>query len=109
MTDRISRGMADRISSGMAAAICGLSPKTVRKHAAQGIIPGAALLGSHWRFDERRLRDWIRQREAEVCRGKTSSNAAASTTSEFMLVVSSAASAYERLLCGKRKSGAVTP
>lgn len=34
--------------------------------AARGQIPGAAKIGRAWTFNERTLRDWIRQLEAEV-------------------------------------------
>src|SRR5262249_39406418 len=56
-------GDAERVGVGRAAAICGFTPKTMRKLAKDGKIPGAAFLGNNWRFDERRLRDWIRRQE----------------------------------------------
>ena len=44
--------------------ICGFSAPTMRKLAAAGKIPGAALLVNRWRFDEQRLREWIAEQEA---------------------------------------------
>lgn len=94
--------IAERISTGRAARICGLSAKTVRKLAADGTIPGAAVLGSVWRFDECRLRDWIRRREAEACRGRDAATISLSRTesgtpeSKFAVVTSD--EAYERAL-----------
>lgn len=60
--------MAERIPPGKAAAICGLSRKTLVKLAQKGKIPGAAELDEGlWRFDEAALRGWLRRREA-ACR-----------------------------------------
>ena len=98
--------LSERIGAGRAAAICGFTPKTMRKLAKGGKIPGAALLGNNWRFDERRLRDWIRRREmaclsveettssSETGFGMPGSRFAGATCDE----------AYERLLGRKQKS-----
>jgi hypothetical protein len=54
----------ERVGVGRAAAICGFTPKTMRKLARDGKVPGAAFLGNNWRFDEQQLRNWIRRQEA---------------------------------------------
>lgn len=60
----------ERIPPGRAAAICGLSRKTLVKLARDGKIPGAAELDEGlWRFDEAALRGWLRRREA-LCQEK---------------------------------------
>src|SRR6478609_7873340 len=96
----------ERISAGLAAAICGFTPKTMRKLARNGKIPGAALLGNCWRFDERRLRDWIRRQEA-VCLGTeeiTSSSATGFGTPASKFAVATCDEAYERLLGSRPRS-----
>src|SRR5689334_4611576 len=97
----------ERIGAGRAAVICGFTPKTMRKLAKDGKVPGAAFLGNNWRFDERRLRDWIRRQEA-ACLAReeptTSFSEVASGTlaSKFAGVMCD--EAYERLLGPKQKN-----
>jgi len=79
----------------------------MRKLAGDGRVPGAAFLGKNWRFDERRLRDWIRGQEA-ACQGgteTTSSRGMASGMPESRFEVATCDEAYERLLGPKPKSG----
>lgn len=95
--------MLERISAGRAGAICGFSAKTMRKLAQEGKIPGAVLLGNRWRFDECRLREWIKEREDEC---QTSTQRVSSTertpgTRECRFVAGTYDEAYERLL-GRR-------
>jgi hypothetical protein len=104
--ERISQ-QPDRISTGKAAAICGYTAKTMRKLAEGGKVPGAAFLGNNWRFDERRLRDWIRRQEA-ACQGReatTSSRGTVSGTPESRFEVATCDEAYERLLARKPRNG----
>jgi hypothetical protein len=98
--------MSERIGAKQAAAICGYTPKTMRKLAKDGIIPGAAVIGNCWRFDERRLRDWIRRQEAASCRQgeTTSSNAVASGMPASRFADATCDEAYERLLGSKPKN-----
>lgn len=96
--------MAERIGTGRAAAICGFTTKTMRKLADDGKIPGAAFLGNNWRFDERRLRDWIRRQEAACQEMATiSSSAAGSGTRGSRFAVVTSDEAYEQLLGPKQK------
>ena len=97
--------MPERISTGKAARICGVTSKTLLRLARDGKVPGAAELDEGlWRFDEARLRDWIRRREA-ACqgeRGTTSIRGAAHGTPEFRSVDGTLDAAYEQLLGQKR-------
>jgi hypothetical protein len=97
----------ERISAGRAGEICGFTAKTMRKLAEDGNIPGAALLGNRWRFDERRLRDWIRRREAE-CQTRertTSSSEMGSGMRGSRFAIGTYDEAYAQLLGRKQKSG----
>jgi excisionase family DNA binding protein len=101
----------ERISTGRAAAICGYTAKTMRKLAEDGKIPGAAFLGNAWRFDEARLRGWIRRQEAACQRageGTTSSSAMAYGTPASRFADATCDEAYERLL-GQKPSGGSRP
>src|SRR6266403_2179691 len=103
------RRVVERIGTGKAAAICGFTPKTMRKLAANGTIPGAAFLGNNWRFDERRLRDWIRQQEAaHQKQARSSSSWAPSDMHGNRFMVEPSDEAYERLLGLKPKSSLKT-
>jgi predicted DNA-binding transcriptional regulator AlpA len=101
--------MPERISTGKAAQICGVSSKTLLKLARDGKVPGAAELeeGRLWRFDEVRLRDWIRRREAlcQVERATTSIRGAGPGTPGCRSVGETFDAAYEQLLAQKRQSG----
>jgi hypothetical protein len=101
-----SGAVAERVGVGRAAAICGFTPKTMRKLAKDGKIPGAAFLGNNWRFDERRLRDWIRRQEAACLSVEqtTSSSVAGFGMPESRFAGATCDEAYERLLGPKRKS-----
>ncbi|MGI3902682.1 MAG: tyrosine-type recombinase/integrase [Janthinobacterium lividum] len=57
---------AERIGRQDAAAIMGLPERTVTLLARRKEIPGAAILGRRWTFDEVALRAWIRSKEDEV-------------------------------------------
>jgi len=78
----------------------------MRKLAKGGKIPGAAFLGNNWRFDERRLRDWIRRQEAAwlSIEQTTSLNVVGSGTPASRFVGSTCDEAYEHLLGQKRRS-----
>jgi hypothetical protein len=97
----------ERVGVGRAAAICGFTPKTMRKLAKDGKIPGAAFLGNNWRFDERRLRDWIRRQEAACLNVEetTSLNATGFGTRASRFAVATCDEAYERLLGQKPRNG----
>src|SRR5205823_624813 len=96
----------ERVGVGRAAAICGFTPKTMRKLAKDGKIPGAAFLGNNWRFDERRLRDWIRRQEAAclAMEETISLSATGSGMPESRFAAAMCDEAYERLLAPKQKS-----
>ena len=105
-SDTALDSVPERIGAGKAAAICGFTPKTMRKLAKDGKIPGAAFLGNNWRFDERRLRDWIRRQEAACLsvEGTTSLNGAGSGTPASKFAGATCDEAYEHLLAPKRRS-----
>jgi hypothetical protein len=100
----------ERISTGPAARIVGVTNKTLLRLARHGKVPGAVELDKGlWRFDERRLRNWVRRREAECQRNearKISFNATGYGTPEFRLADATSNEAYERLFSRKPKSGA---
>ena len=95
--------MPERISTGKAARICGVTNKTLLRLAREGKVPGAAELDEGlWRFDEIRLRDWIRGKE-ELCehpapRRKISTRGATSGGRESRLPGVTSVEAYKRLL-----------
>src|SRR6516164_7937243 len=59
--------MPERICISVAADILGISGRTIRHMAQLGEIPGAAKIGRRWTFDQARLRDYVRRREAATC------------------------------------------
>jgi excisionase family DNA binding protein len=99
----------ERVGVGRAAAICGFTPKTMRKLAKNGKIPGAAFLGNNWRFDEQRLRDWIRRQEAACLRAEetTSLSVMGSGMPASRFAGATCDEAYEHLLGPKRRSGSL--
>lgn len=50
----------ERVRAREAAAILGISTRTVQSLAAKGELPGAAKIGGLWTFDKKALRDWLR-------------------------------------------------
>jgi predicted DNA-binding transcriptional regulator AlpA len=95
------RDVAERISTGEAARICGVTRKTLLRLARSGKVPGAAELDDGlWRFDEARLRDWIRRREAACQRGvaETSIRGAKFGGRESKFPAVTSVEAYRRLL-----------
>ncbi len=54
----------ERIRADEAAAILGVKVRTVQSLAARGELPGAAMIGRLWTFDELALRQWIRERSS---------------------------------------------
>ena len=98
---------AERIQTAQAAAIVGMSKRSVQGMAARGSIPGAMKpAGGRWTFDEARLHLWIKQREDEACRG-TYTVEAPSGGDEYRLAGRSVDEVYKRLI--KRKPKAATP
>ena len=102
MADR-ALTVRDRISTGKAARIVGVTSKTLLRLARDGKVPGAAELDEGlWRFDEARLRDWIREKEAlcehPVPRRKISTKGAMSGGRESRLPGVTSVEAYRRLL-----------
>jgi hypothetical protein len=87
----------ERITASQAGRICGYTAKTMRKLAENGNVPGAAFLVNQWRFDESRLREWIRRQEAQ-CQTKISSSATACGTPEKKFEDGTSDEAYARLL-----------
>jgi excisionase family DNA binding protein len=60
------RTAVERVSIDKAAAILGLSVRTVQALAARGEIAGAAKIGRRWTFDPEKLRRLVKQREQET-------------------------------------------
>jgi hypothetical protein len=100
---------AEPITTARAASIVGVCTKTMRSYALRNLVPGAHQLPTGtWRFDESRLRRWVRERETTGCQATTnrtaatSSSAAGSTMPDARLEAATYDEAYERLLGGKR-------
>lgn len=55
----------ERIRSAAAAAMLGISTRTVQALAASGRLPGAAIFGRVWTFDRIKLRQFIEMKETE--------------------------------------------
>jgi excisionase family DNA binding protein len=55
----------ERVTTEIAAGILGLPARTIQEMALNGEIPGAAKFGRRWTFDEKKLRNFVRQREEE--------------------------------------------
>jgi hypothetical protein len=99
-----------RISTTVAAEIAGYSAKQLLRYAKRGQVPGAYQLvpGGAWRFNERRLRNWLRQREAECQRnqaGKISFSVGGFGTPELRSADATLDEAYERLFSPKPRRG----
>jgi excisionase family DNA binding protein len=50
-----------------AASVLGIAPRTLRRHAAEGAVPGAFRIGkrrSHWRFRTDMLEHWFERQGA---------------------------------------------
>ena len=60
-----------RIRAPAAAAMLGVSPRSVQAMAARGDLPSAAKIGKVWTFDPATLSRWISDREADVWLRKT--------------------------------------
>src|SRR5438445_6443165 len=59
-----------RIQVAAAKLILGVAGRTVQKMAQNGELPGAALIGRLWTFDEAKLRQYVRNKERERWHGK---------------------------------------
>jgi excisionase family DNA binding protein len=55
-----------RIQSRAAAAILGVSQRTVQSLAITGELPGAARIGGTWTFDSEKLTAFVKQRERDA-------------------------------------------
>jgi excisionase family DNA binding protein len=55
-----------RIQSRAAAAILGVSQRTVQSLAVAGELPGAARIGGTWTFDSEKLMAFVKQRELDA-------------------------------------------
>lgn len=93
--------MQEAIQTKAAAGILGISTRTLQLMAARGEIPGAALIGRRWTFNEAALRRWRRSREIP-CR-ETSTGEARSGGAESNPTAESIAEACEQFL-GLRQS-----
>jgi hypothetical protein len=60
----------ERIGTARAREILGLSQRSVQYLAARGKLPGAAMIGSRWTFDEVKLRAWVNDKEMATCQGQ---------------------------------------
>jgi predicted DNA-binding transcriptional regulator AlpA len=93
----------ERITASRAAMICGVDRRTFYGWLKRGIVPGAAKLGDCWRIDEKKLRQWIDDRESMACQTisigvvKLGGHASKFTGRTFD-------AAYERLFSRKQKS-----
>ena len=83
--------------------ITSLPARTVQDMAASGNLPGAAKMGKVWTFDPIAVRAWVRQKEAEACRERTSISAAPLGGGASKSVDESTDEAYARLIHGRRR------
>lgn len=97
--------MGERVRAPAAAAILGVTVRTVQLLAQRGTIP-AARVGGVWTFDESRLRAWLNERDNQ-CRGKhpevevsrpDATGAAAPSGSARSSKGQSTAKAYEQMM-----------
>lgn len=94
----------ERIPASRAAAICGITRRTLYGWSQDGKVPGAAKLNGVWRYDERKLRRWIAERERKACRG-TSTDAETLGGDASKFAGRTFDEAYERLFSPRPKSG----
>ncbi len=57
----------ERCRIGPALGITGLGLRQMQAMSARGEIPGAAKLGRTWTYDIRKLRQWVKEKEAMTC------------------------------------------
>ena len=63
----ITATKSDRIRIERAGQILGLSIRTVQKMSQCGELPGAALMGRRWTYNEDKLHGYVRNKERETC------------------------------------------
>jgi hypothetical protein len=63
---RIARRKAERVTIERAGAILGLAIRTVQRMSQRGELPGAALIGRRWTYNEDKLRAYVRNKEREI-------------------------------------------
>jgi len=93
--------MAERIQAKDAASILGISAGNVIALACRGELPGSAKIGGRWTFDEKKIRDFIAEREAE-CLTKISIRERAYTGCAPPLTASNAEKAYTQTILKMR-------
>jgi hypothetical protein len=67
----VAKGKADRITIERAGDILGLATRTVQKMSQRGQLPGAALMGRRWTYDEDKLHGYVRNQERAVWLGRS--------------------------------------
>jgi hypothetical protein len=67
----VAKGKADRITIERAGGILGLAIRTVQKMSQRGQLPGAALMGRRWTYDEDKLHGYVRNQERAVWQGRS--------------------------------------
>jgi hypothetical protein len=97
--------MKERIPPGKAADICGISRDTLIRLAKRGMVPGATRLTERlWRFDERRLRKWVREGEKTECQQPVFTRGTARGGAALELGSENIDEAYERALNSRRST-----
>jgi excisionase family DNA binding protein len=97
---------AEAIQTKAAAGILGISTRTLQMMAARGEIPGAALIGRRWTFNEEALRRWRRSKEVPC--PKISTVAETHGGGGPHLTAANTVKAYEQILRLKPAKGSRT-
>jgi excisionase family DNA binding protein len=94
----------ERVAIGKAARIAGMSTYLLRKHAKLGEVPGAYQIveGGAWRFELRRLRQWVRRLEKERQKAETTPTFETGRVTPESRSDADIDLAYERLFAPKR-------
>jgi hypothetical protein len=67
----VANGKADRITIERAGDILGLATRTVQKMSQRGQLPGAALIGRRWTYNEDKLHVYVRNQERATWQGRS--------------------------------------
>jgi hypothetical protein len=66
---RVPTRKAERVNVERAGQILGLATRTVQRMSQRGELPGAALMGRRWTYNEDKLHGYVRNKEREIWHG----------------------------------------
>jgi DNA-binding transcriptional MerR regulator len=64
---KMGKKMDALVDVSVIAAMCGAKPRTIKDWAAKGKIPGAHKLNGMWRFDAKKIKRWLFDKEVKPC------------------------------------------